>query len=91
MKLLPFKTIGTTANFDFDEVYTVLCQVEAISNSRPFTVVSDDDKDSHLLNPAMLSTSFRNHQLSLIVPRVQKTKDGEMEENQKKWTNKYLS
>ena len=54
MKLLLFKTIGTTANLYLDEVYTMLCQVEAILNSRPLIFVSDDAKDSHPLNPAKL-------------------------------------
>ena len=50
----------------------MLCQVEAVLNSRPLT---DDAKDSHNLNPAMLLTGFHNHQLSLFVPPVPITKD----------------
>ena len=54
MKLLLFKAIGTTAYLYSDEGYTMPCQVEAVLNSRPLTVVSDDAKDSHPLNSAML-------------------------------------
>ena len=74
MKLVLFKTIGTTANFYLDEVYTMLCQVEAVPNSRPLTVVSDDAKDSHHLYPSMLLTGFQNHQLPLIVSPNPKNK-----------------
>ena len=59
------------------KVYTMLCQVEAVLNSRPLTVDSDDAKDSHPLNPAMLLTSFHNHQLPLVVSPIPKTKDEE--------------
>ena len=55
----------------------MLCQVEAVLNSRPLTVVSDDAKDSHLLNPALLLTGFHNHQLPLVVSTISKTKDEE--------------
>ena len=48
MKLLLFKTVVTTANLYLDEVYTMLCQVEAVVNSRLLTVVSDGSKDSRL-------------------------------------------
>ena len=103
MKLLLFKTIGTTANLYLDEVYTMLCQVEAVLNSRPLTVVSDDAKDSYPLNPAMLLTGFHNHQLPLVVSPIPKTKDEEdpnkrfqylqklIAEFWKKWTTEYLS
>ena len=77
MKLLLFKTIGTTANLYLYEVYTMLCQVEAVLNSRPLTVVSDDAKDSHPLKPVMLLTGFHNHQLPLVVSPIPKTKDEE--------------
>ena len=86
-----------------DEVYTMLCQVEAVLNSRPLTVVSDDAKDSYPLNPAMLLTGFHNHQLPLVVSPIPKTKDEEdpnkrfqylqklIAEFWKKWTTEYLS
>ena len=44
MKLLLFKTIGTTANLYLEEIYTMLCQVEAVHNSRQLT---DDATDSY--------------------------------------------
>ena len=98
MKLLLFKTIGTTANLYLDAVYTMLCQVKAVLISRPLTVVSDDAKDSYPLNPAMLLTDFDNHQFPLVVSPIPKTKDEEdpkkrfqylqklIEEFWKKWT-----
>ena len=81
----------------------MLCQVEAVPNSRPLTVVSDDAKDSSLLYPSMLVTGFHNHQLPLIVSPIPKTKDEEgpkkrfqylqklIAEFWKKWTTEYLS
>ena len=55
----------------------MLCQVEAILNSKPLTIVSDDVKESLPLNPAMLLTGFHNHQLFLIALPNPKTKDEE--------------
>ena len=80
----------------------MLRRVEAILNSRPLTVVSDDAKDSHPLNPAMLLTGFHNNKLALVVPPVPKTKDEDpkkrfqylrkvIAECLKKWTTEYLS
>ena len=85
-----------------DEVYTMLRRVEAILNSRPLTVVSDDAKDSHPLNPALLLTGFHNNKLALVVPPVPKTKDEDpkkrfqylrkvIAECLKKWTTESLS
>ena len=81
----------------------MLCQVEAILNSRPFAVVLDDAKYSHPLNPAMLITRFHKHQLPLVVPPVSKTKDEDDTKNAlsilaetiagfwKKWTTEFLT
>ena len=81
----------------------MLCQVEAVLNSRPLTVVSDDAKDSYPLNSAMLLTGFHNHQLPLVVSLIPKTKDEKdpkkrfqylqklIAELWKKWTTEYLS
>ena len=77
MKLLLFETIGTTANIYLDEVYAMLCQVEAVLNARPLTVVSDDVKDSQHLNPATLLTGFfHNNQNPLVVSPIPKNEEG---------------
>ena len=55
----------------------MLCQVEAILNSKPLTAVSDHAKESHPLNPAMLLTGFHNHQLFLIFLPKPNIKDEE--------------
>ena len=77
MKILLFKTIGTTAKLYFDQFTTMLCPAEAILNSRQLTVVSDDAKDNHHLNPAMLLNGFHSHQLPLVVSPVPNTEDEE--------------
>lgn len=44
------KTIGETL-FTYEELYTFMCEVEAILNSRPISPMSDDPNDMQVLTP----------------------------------------
>ena len=66
MKLLYHKTIGNRGKLHLDEMYTVLCQIEAVQNSRQITTISDDAKDTVRLTPSMLLKGLKSTQLSIV-------------------------
>ena len=72
MKLLLKKTIGRCASLQYDELYTIICQIEGILNSRPLTSISDDSKDTSPITPSMLLNGFNSIQLPLVAERVPK-------------------
>ena len=59
--------------FELDEMYTVLCQIEAFLNSRPITTISDNAKDTVPLTPSRLLKGFKSTQLPIVAdPTVDK-------------------
>ncbi|XP_046405326.1 uncharacterized protein LOC124170570 [Ischnura elegans] len=57
------RVIGDT-NLTFEELFTLLCQVEACLNSRPLIPLTDDPTDNKALTPA----DFLIHSASFIIP-----------------------
>jgi transposase InsO family protein len=74
MKLHLKKVIGLSV-LTFEEFRTLLCDIEAIMNSRPLVPVSDDPNDLQALTPNMIVTAktFRPHPLG--VPKKMKSSD----------------
>ena len=66
MKLRYHKTIGDGGKLKLDEMYTVLCQIEDIFNSRPITTISDNAKDTVPLTPSILLNGFNSSQLHIV-------------------------
>ena len=69
--LQPSKSYGKTAMGNLQlEMYTVLCQIEAILISRPITTISDDAKytvhDDAKYTPSMLLYGFKSTQLTIV-------------------------
>ena len=60
------RTFGT-GTLNVRQLQTVMCDVEAILNSRPIAPVSDDEHDVQPLTPAMLLTGFK-HDLFPVLP-----------------------
>ena len=74
-----------------DELYTIICQIEGILNSRPLTSFSDDPKDFMPLTPAMLVNGFNASQLPLVVEPVRYLPNEECPENRFKYVSKLIT
>ena len=61
------KRMFGTGALNVFQLTTVICEIEAILNSRPLGPVSDDPADLQALTPAMLLTGFK-HDLFPVVP-----------------------
>lgn len=57
MKSILFKTIKDTL-YTYEEIYTLLCKIEAILNSRPLTPFSNDAEDFLALTPGHFILGF---------------------------------
>ena len=55
------------ATLNVFQLTTVMCEIEAILNSRPLAPVSDDEHDLQAISPAMLLTGFK-HDLFPVMP-----------------------
>ena len=91
MKLLMRKTIGKSTCLKMDELYTIICQIEGILNSRPLTSFSDDPKDFMPLTPAMLVNGFNASQLPLVVEPVRYLPNEECPEKRFKYASKLIT
>lgn len=89
-----------TTNLTFDEMYTVLCQIEACLNSRPLSPVNEDDvNDLQVLTPGHFligeapinvpSPSLKNQKISNL-SRWQHTQKL-VNDFWRKWQEEYLS
>jgi hypothetical protein len=45
------RIVGGQGTFDYEELYTILCRIEGILNSRPITPASSDTRDLEPLTP----------------------------------------
>ncbi|XP_011867249.1 PREDICTED: uncharacterized protein LOC105561650, partial [Vollenhovia emeryi] len=93
------RRITSNAHLTFEELYTVITQVEAVMNSRPLVPMSDDPNDLEILTPGHL---LINKSLT-AVPQVALSELPTNRLNQyqrlqqlvqhfwSRWTNEYLS
>ncbi len=76
------------SSFTFEELATVLCEIEAVLNSRPMVQVTDDPSDLAAITPGMLSGSKSTKYLPLAVPTaIEKRMPTEIEHPQKRWSH----
>ena len=61
------KRMFGNATLNVFQLTTVMCEIEAILNSRPLAPVSDDEHDLQALTPSMLLTGFK-HDLFPVMP-----------------------
>jgi hypothetical protein len=85
-EIAPKKVVGLTV-LTFEELTTLMADVEAVMNSRPLTPLTEDPKDLDVLTPGMLITGKAVVPLSLLpAPTLKSTKIMRKNPN-KKWVH----